>query len=423
MRPECPTVFYALGPTCRTEQPWRVLHECATASGFVAAREARANYRRIWARDGVICGLASLAAHRCPGLTDPVAGPSLLSTFEATLRTLAHHVGPCGQVPSNVQLEGDTRKVSYGGRAGRVDATLWFMIGCCAFGRLAGRDDLVEELWPVLLGAAAVTRAWEFNEGGLIYVPQGGDWADELPHHGYLLYDQVLRIWALRELARAADQLGRDGQGFVAQACRITEEVERRYWRPVEPGGTASYFLLGFNPTETYLRFDGFGNALCCLLEIGPTAWRDRCVDYASSQRVAELVPALHPPIEREEAAYLLLQQACAFRFRNHPGRYHNGGLWPVINAFWSIAARRAGRTRLASSIAAGVERANASLGRECPEYLDARTSKPGGALGQAWSAAASLLVRATAYGFGNALVPDGAGGSINGPTKPSTRG
>ena len=42
--------------------------------------------------------------------------------------------------------------------------------------------------------------AWEFNGKQLMYVPQGADWADEYLQHGYILFDQLLRIWAL-ELA------------------------------------------------------------------------------------------------------------------------------------------------------------------------------------------------------------------------------
>ena len=40
--------------------------------------------------------------------------------------------------------------------------------------------------------------AWEFNGKHLLYVPQSGDWADEYIQHGYILFDQLLRVWALR---------------------------------------------------------------------------------------------------------------------------------------------------------------------------------------------------------------------------------
>jgi hypothetical protein len=42
--------------------------------------------------------------------------------------------------------------------------------------------------------------AIEYNGRHLMYVPTGGNWADEYIFEGYILYDQVLRAWALRLL-------------------------------------------------------------------------------------------------------------------------------------------------------------------------------------------------------------------------------
>ena len=39
-----------------------LLHECSSAEGFLASKENTSNYKRVWARDGVICGLAALAS-------------------------------------------------------------------------------------------------------------------------------------------------------------------------------------------------------------------------------------------------------------------------------------------------------------------------------------------------------------------------
>jgi hypothetical protein len=41
-------------------------------------------------------------------------------------------------------------------------------------------------------------EAWEFNNKGLLYVPLSGNWADEYITDGYVLYDQLLRVWALK---------------------------------------------------------------------------------------------------------------------------------------------------------------------------------------------------------------------------------
>ena len=44
--------------------------------------------------------------------------------------------------------------------------------------------------------------ALEYNGHDLIYIPQGGNWADEYPYEGYVLYDQILRSWGLRLLGK-----------------------------------------------------------------------------------------------------------------------------------------------------------------------------------------------------------------------------
>ena len=157
-----------------------LLHRCLTVDGFLASPSKQDNYRRIWARDGVIISLAAL-------MTEDI---ELTRACKSTLSTLARYQGPYGVIPSNVDTV--TERVSYGGTTGRVDASLWFIIGCTEYWLATGDDDFIAELLPVLEKTRFLLGAWEFNNRGLIYVPQAGDWADEYLHSGYVLYDQLL---------------------------------------------------------------------------------------------------------------------------------------------------------------------------------------------------------------------------------------
>ena len=60
-----------------------LLDHCSTSNGFLAGPTERANYHRIWARDGIILGLAALLSgedrHR--------------HCFRRTLMTLLRHQG------------------------------------------------------------------------------------------------------------------------------------------------------------------------------------------------------------------------------------------------------------------------------------------------------------------------------------------
>ena len=170
-----------------------LLHASLSDAGFLASPTERTNYRRVWARDGVICGLAGLASG------DDVLADGLRRTVE----TLLAHTGPQGQVPSNVAVgaDGQAEAVSYGGLAGRVDAGPWAVLGAAAWARHADDAAWAGRHAAQVDGVLRLLDAWEFNGRGLVYVPQSGDWADEYDLHGYLLFDQVLRLLALRAWA------------------------------------------------------------------------------------------------------------------------------------------------------------------------------------------------------------------------------
>lgn len=101
-----------------------MLHAASSKNGFLASAEAISNYKRVWARDGVICGLAALLD----------GDEKLISIFKNTLTTLANHQHELGHIPSNVYFkENKQTQVSFGGLAGRVDTISWFIIGVCNY--------------------------------------------------------------------------------------------------------------------------------------------------------------------------------------------------------------------------------------------------------------------------------------------------
>lgn len=341
--------------------------------GFVAALEARDNYRRVWARDGCVCALAALACGR----------GSLIDAIRPTLATLAIHQGAAGQIPSNV----DGEEVSYGGSAGRIDATMWWLLVMALNARLRGDDALLRENWDRMLRAAQVLRAWEHNDGALVYVPVAGDWADEYLLSGHLLYDNALYLWAMRELSRSAERLRRE-----VDVWREPADIAAALARFEADDG----FIAGFHAGARHEVFDAFGSALCCWLEVGPPATRKAALSRAASLSCYDLVPAFWPPIQPGDARYPMLMHAAAGKLRNTPGRYHNGGLWPLITGFWALAARKLGDETLAERWQRGIMRANAA--HDFPEYLDAGDGTAGGTRGQAWSAAAELLASREAF-------------------------
>ena len=125
-----------------------LLFECSTPDGFLASPTSKANYRRIWSRDGAIIIMAALLTNES----------KLISTAGKTLKTLAKHQGPHGEIPSNVETS--SGRVSYGGMAGRVDANLWFIIACGEYWMATGDDQFLEEMMPVMEKVRFLLGAW-----------------------------------------------------------------------------------------------------------------------------------------------------------------------------------------------------------------------------------------------------------------------
>lgn len=358
----------------------QLLRQCSTKHGFIASTEKLENYENVWSRDGCVVGLASLI----------VKDEQLIETFRANLLTLARYQGNNGEIPSNVNIEKE--KVSYGTTVGRVDASIWFIIGVCAFSRITGQDELTADLWPCLERTCNVLNAWEFNQGGLVYVPFGGDWADEYILSGYLLYDQALRLWAMREMSASAKRIGKAHTEYSTKAQQIEVLLSRKYL----PTPERPYYLAGYNPAEIFHQFDALGNALSCLLRLEPVEEHRKILDFAQQISKFNLVPAFHPVIEHDDEQYLKLISAAKAvgktEPRNKPGQYHNGGLWPFVNGFWVLVARQIGRLDVCKQWEKGIDDANALQDGGFYEFVDARTGEAKGMKGQAWSAAGKIF-------------------------------
>ena len=214
-----------------------LMRECRTEHGFLATPTDQDNYRRIWGRDGAIIGLAAL-----------LRGDSeLIEGCRQTLETLAQYQGPHGEIPSNVDPKTD--RVSYGGTAGRVDADLWFAIGCGLYWRVTGDNAFLDQMLEPLEKVRFLLGTWEFNTRGLLYVPPTGDWADEYLQSGYVLYDQLLYLQAQASQSVASPSWRSD----TSQAS-----IRRIGWnRTAGPGAFRNICIAGNTPRGEPVPWDG----------------------------------------------------------------------------------------------------------------------------------------------------------------------
>ena len=392
-----------------------MMRRCATEHGFVASPTERHNYRRIWGRDGAIQGLAALLS----------GDEDLIDACRRTLETLARHQGPHGEIPSNVDTV--TGRVSYGGTTGRVDAGLWFAICCVEYWRRSGDEDFLDEMLEPLERLRWLLGAWEFNTRGLLYVPPTGDWADEYVQSGYVLYDQLLYLQALRGIAQVHRVLhGGEDHALEERVSRLCHLLRANYWIPHEheppddvyhhvlykKGHDAAghrrgtYWLPYFSPLGYGTRFDGMANALASLLRVSNEE-QDRSVDeFIAEELIVDdvaLLPAFHPVITPRDEFWDSLQMSFTYTFRNQPYEYHNGGRWPLVTAFYAASLAQRGELDRARGYCDAIHAANRRERDGTPwsfsEFLHGKTLEPGGTFPMGWSAAAGVIADAYVEG------------------------
>ncbi len=315
-----------------------LLHTLITNVGFLAAKEDVENYERIWSRDGVVAGIASLL----------INDEELITTFKKTLDVLRSHQDETGRIPSNVTPR--KGRVSYGTTVGRVDATIWYVIGIMAVAQLTNDQSFFEERKQSVDDALFYLRCLELNGRGLLYIPQGGDWADEYINHGYVLFDEILYYYALSAYAKSTND-----QKTITQKNALRELITINYFPDAKHRGNslvyhkalyeyaitqhisplpASYF------TNHSIRFntDTFAISLLLLCDIVEPKQRDAIRAYVRASITHDtfpILPAFHPVITPKDHEWEHLHLNFLYEFRNKPNCYHNGGLWPLVHGFF----------------------------------------------------------------------------------------
>lgn len=354
-----------------------LLRDLCSPHGIHASRSSTANYRAIFARDAVMAGIAGLL------LRDEVITAGLVRTLER-LRQLQ---GPEGQVASNFEMRDAGPHVSFGTLAPRIDAATWYLVGVA----LAARADAIDaaDYRESVQRAVHCLNALEYNGRHLVYVPTGGNWADEYIYDGYILYDQVLRAWALRLLgATYGEPAWRD------KAELIAETISERFFASDKAG--AQHPIAAFTPVHRHEMFDLAACALLAVSGLAPQRARQALdwIDHAFLQQEA-LPPVFHPVIEEGDPEWPALRRYHLHAFRNAPYEYHNGGIWPIWLGWLALGQVQAGRHEHLPRLRRVLLRAlgdNPAFDFE--EFLHGRTGAAGGTPHMAYTATGLLFLK-----------------------------
>lgn len=353
-----------------------LLRELSGAHGIRASASTSDNYGAVFTRDAVMAGIAGLI------VDDSV----IVSGFRQTLDRLRALQGLHGQIASNYEIrDGAPPRVSFGSLAPRVDSNSWYLLGIA----LGARKGVVDPD-PFRDSVRAVVRlldTLEYNGGGLLYVPPGGNWADEYPYEGYVLSDQTLRAWALRLVGDIYRE-----SAWTEKSAAIGSVIEDRF----NPGsGATPYPPASISPTRVYDIFDLAASSLLGVSGIAPRL-AIAALEWVESRFLAcgQLPPAFNPVIDEAHSDWPALRRYHRYAFRNLPHQYHNGGIWPIWLGWLALALARTGRQAALAALRVAFDARVAALpAYDFEEYLHGLTGEPGGVSRMAYSATGALLV------------------------------
>jgi GH15 family glucan-1,4-alpha-glucosidase len=364
-----------------------LLKQLSTEKGFIASIVDKDNYKRVWGRDGVIAGIASLTTK----------DKDLINTFKLTLETLKKHQDETGRIPSNVSL--DEENISYGTTVGRIDSTIWYIIGACKYILEIDRNSL-NEFKESIEKALFYLKCLELNGRSLIYIPAGGDWADEYVNEGYVLFDQALYAIALKLSSKVLDskELAEKEKNLL----KIIEinyfpniknlENEKVYNKNIFKKACEKYEppmpITSFSPFDVVYIHDLFAMSLIFNSEM-TNKKQDKEIDSYLNKNKKDfpILPAFSPVIDKYHRKWDALTHNFLFNFKNKPNEFHNGGLWPLVHGFY-LASKSSIKKEELKEFAEVLKRDNYIF----PEFYNGETFEPGGTGKLGFSASGYLL-------------------------------
>ena len=386
------TADASLLATCRARAIDLLKRNLSPAGVRAAApgeRAAQRRYTAIFGRDAAICALGMA-----------VSGDAELERAAAAgLETLAMHQAPNGQLPKFVDVDGAEADFWY---LGCIDSTLWWLIATEYLDRHSSTRGLLRRLRPRVERAIGWLLAQEHQRFFLLQQNEASDWADIMPRSGFVLYTNALwyRVKVLFGLPRADDTRASFESLFHPFSAVSPEDRRARL--------LSDYALKSATIRDLYLSFVNFsfvgdeGDVLGNLLAIVGGAADDARAEQTLEALLAAGVHEPYPvrsvvqPITRSSS---LWRPYMARHRQNLAWQYHNGGIWPMLGAFWVTALMRLQRHDLASAELVKLARSCAVRGWQFPEWLHGRTFRPRGMPAQSWSAAGFLMADHVVHG------------------------
>jgi hypothetical protein len=319
------------------EQARLLLSALSSDWGIQASLSEEGNYQAVFTRDAVLAGIAGIL------LDDE----QLIDALKRSLNSLKEHAGPHGQIASNITFGANgVEHISYGTLCPKWDSIGWYVLACSLLILKKGGS----EAWlSSVEKALQCYDILEYNNSHLIYIPAGGNWADEYPYEGYILHDQALRALALKFAARAFDRsdwtrksediITSIRNNYIADGS-VEKALQKRIYQQQKK---EPYLAMSFNPVGYQKGFDLASQLLFALLDdqiIWPQTEKFIRHTFLDHNK---LVPAFHPSFNPGEAGWDQIKNFYLYVFKNEPGHYHNGGCWIIWQGYLYLILQKSG--------------------------------------------------------------------------------
>jgi len=376
--------------TAATEEAAGRIADAKEAALQVLLHNARGPYRSLprtagwgypepYTRDMMISALGFLAT----------GNEELIAALRQVFEALAENQTERGHIPS-LAHDPDDR--------GASDTTPLFLLALAIYRKVTGEKDFLED-------AAHRALTWmdyqSPSDRVMVAQQPTSDWRDEQWVMGFglfvnaVVYAYLKLFGEHRKAATLRSFMGRFTIKAEAPHHHVHEGLVVRY-KP--------YYALWSYKIYSSERFDLLGNSLAVISGLAPPSrarslikWIEReCAALRDrGDLVDDLPPALFPYIRPSDPDW----HARYERF-GQPGEYHNGGIWPFIEAFYVVAALTTGLPDLAAERFASLTRlVKPSRDHDVEygfnEWLRAQDGRPLGQDWQTWSAAMYLYAAA----------------------------
>lgn len=225
------------------------------------------------------------------------------------------------------------------------DRTTWVLAAWEIY-LATGDRAWLEEAWPVIRQSLDDDAKTLFDATTGLYSGESSflDWREQTYpkwmnnadiYRSQNLGTNVVHFQAHRIAAQMARLLGEDPEPYESRARTIRDGIQKQLWQ--EERGYFAQFLYGRPDLMVSPRFEALGEALSVLYDV---ASPEQAARICAESPVTDFgVTCIYPQI---------------------PGipPYHNNGIWPFVQAYWNLAAAKAGNEEVLTHGLAAIYRA-----------------------------------------------------------------